>query len=200
MLVTLISIKVDEFKSTESMTSYMEYCQEKMAEHNLTSWDVTDVFQRKYKKVERKEKFDAGVAVAKEKISAAASNVMGHGKELAGKLPFGKKNNDAPKAEIECKEEPKAQENVPVQDNAPAPVPASVTATAPAPATAEPAKEKKKFGFNPFEGKKKQESTPTPAVPAPAAPAATPETKTCPQCSATIKATGKFCNKCGYRF
>lgn len=231
MLVTLISIKVDEFKSTESMTSYMEYCQEKMAEHNLTSWNVTDVFQKKYKKIERKEKFDAGVAVAKEKISAAASNVMGHGKELVGKLPFGKKNNDAPKAEIECKEETKAQENVPAQDNAPAPVTASVTATAPAPATAEPAKEKKKFGFNPFEGKKNKDkseaapevnvvasapaSAPTPApaatqepTPAPAATpeptpvpaAATVETKICPQCGATIKATGKFCNKCGHRF
>lgn len=182
LIVALISNKVEEFTSTEAMTSYIEYCQEKITEHNLENWNVMEIFQKKYKKLERKEKFDAGVAAAKDKISSAASNVMGHGKELVGKLPFGKKGTEEPRAEIESKTEKTTQESAP----------------------AEHVKEKKKFGFNPFEGKKKQEPAPAPAestpAPAPAAPAATPETKSCPQCSATIKATGKFCNKCGYRF
>lgn len=182
LIVALISNKVEEFTSTESMTSYIAYCQEKITEHNLENWNVMEIFQKKYKKLERKEKFDAGVAAAKDKISSAASNVMGHGKELVGKLPFGKKGAEEPKAEIESKTEKTTQESAP----------------------AEHVKEKKKFGFNPFEGKKKQEPAPAPAeptpAPAPAAPAAAPETKSCPQCSATIKATGKFCNKCGYRF
>ena len=178
IIVALIVGKVEEFTDTVSMESYREYCKTKIAEHNLEKWDVNDVFEKKYKKLERKEKFDAGVAAAKDKIAGAASNVMGHGKELIGKLPFGKK---------EAKEEQSAIDVTPTENSA---------------APAEHAEEKKKFSFKGFVSKKTSES---PATESPASAqvptvAASAETKNCPQCNNMVKATGKFCNKCGYRF
>ena len=178
LLVTHISNKVEEFTDTTSMESYITYCKDKITEHNLENWDVDSIFDKKYKKLERKEKFDAGVAAAKDKITGAASNVMGKGKELMNKMPFGKKGE---------KEEPSAIEATPKAIESPEPSAQS--------------EEKKKFSFKSFGAKKASEEplsvAPSTTVAAPTAPI---ETKSCPQCNNAVKATGKFCTKCGYHF
>lgn len=177
IIVALISGKMDDFVDTASMESYMTYCKDRMAEHNLETWNVNEVFAKKYKKLERKEKFDAGVAAAKDKIAGAAGNVMGKGKELMNKMPFGKKDKTENTESAPAIEDKK--ETIEVENSAP---------------------EKKKFSFGGFGKKANKEVEPeaetvdTPVVSAPI------ETKSCPQCNNAVKATGKFCNKCGYRF
>ena len=184
LLVMYISNKVNEFTDTASMESYMTYCKDKMAEHNLETWNVNALFEKKFKKVERKEKFDAGVAAAKEKIAGAASNVMGKGKDLMNKMPFGKKDKADNAESTPAIEDKKESSEV-------APAPAA------APAPVEP--EKKKFSFGGF-GKKANKDTAPAAEVEPAPVAEQVDTKNCPECNNVVKATGKFCNKCGYRF
>lgn len=90
-LMSLISAKVDEIGNTEELAGYVAYAREKKEEHQLEQSEILNVFEKKYKKLERKEKIGAGVAAAKEKLTATAGNVMGHGKELMQRIPFSKK-------------------------------------------------------------------------------------------------------------
>lgn len=218
MLLDYISVKVEEFQDSESLAGYVAYAEGKKLEHGLEKSELLNVFERKYKKLNRKEKFNAGAAAAKEKLAATAGSVMGKGKGLMKKLPFGKKKKDevidgtaielsseavtAATAEPKTKQKkekkkldlssiseklPKKEkgnvEETPAvteakQKEAPAVAPANV-AEAPAVAPA---------------------SVPETPVVAPASVPEAPATKPCPQCGAAVKATGKFCSKCGYRF
>jgi len=226
MLLEYISVKVDEFRDTESIAGYVTYAQGKKLEHGLEKSELLDVFERKYKKLNRKEKFNAGAAAAKEKLAATAGSVMGKGKGFIKKLPFGKKKKeeviDGTAVELSSETVTAATEEV----------------------TAKPKKEKKKLNISGVKDKlpkkekgstdaeqeseaaiakvveehklvtpeaaaeeksavveTKEEATP---VAAPASvtenPTVAPATKPCPQCGAAVKATGKFCSKCGYRF
>ncbi|MBP3617444.1 MAG: hypothetical protein J6J38_05335 [Lachnospiraceae bacterium] len=226
MLLEYISVKVDEFRDTESIAGYVTYAQGKKLEHGLEKSELLDVFERKYKKLNRKEKFNAGAAAAKEKLAATAGSVMGKGKGFIKKLPFGKKK----------KEE--------VIDGTAVELSSETVTAATEEGTAKPKKEKKKLNISGVKDKlpkkekgstdaeqeseaaiakvveehklvtpeaaaeeksavveTKEEATP---VAAPASvtenPTVAPATKPCPQCGAAVKATGKFCSKCGYRF
>lgn len=183
MIMEFVVVKVDEFQDTESLSGYVTYAQAKKEEHQLENSELLDVFEKKYKKLERKEKLIAGAAAAKAKLAATAGNVMGKGKGLMAKLPFGKMKNE----EV-------------------------IEGTATEVVTEKPKKEKKKLAL-PGKAEKNKEQpdvTETKSVEAPASveetPAAAPvsaeppATKPCPQCGVAVKATGKFCSKCGYRF
>ena len=226
MLMEFIVVKVDEFQDTESLAGYVAYAQAKKEEHQLETSELLDLFEKKYKKLERKEKLIAGAAAAKEKLAATAGSVMGKGKGFIKKLPFGKKKKeeviDGTAVELSSETVTAATEEV----------------------TAKPKKEKKKLNISGVKDKlpkkekgstdaeqeseaaiakvveehklvtpeaaaeeksavveTKEEATP---VAAPASvtenPTVAPATKPCPQCGAAVKATGKFCSKCGYRF
>lgn len=219
MLLDYISVKVEEFQDSESLAGYVAYAEGKKLEHGLEKSELLNVFERKYKKLNRKEKFNAGAAAAKEKLAATAGSVMGKGKGLMKKLPFGKKKKD------------EVIDGTAIELSSEAVTAATVEA-------AEPKKEKKKPDFSGAKDKlsglkgkgkageekpeekpvakevsveekpvvtesKKEEapaSVPETPVVAPASVPEAPATKPCPQCGAAVKATGKFCSKCGYRF
>lgn len=184
LLMLYISAKVEEFQDTVSLEYYVSYAQTKKEEHRLEQSELLDVFEKKYKKLARKEKINAGVSAAKDKLSATAGNVMGRGKDLMQKMPFGKKTSEDSEVEAVPDSETEVVENLTTEGK---------TENIVTPAT-----EKKKFGLSGvkemrfgFGNKGKGETAVMEEKPA---------TKTCPQCGAVVKEAGKFCNKCGYRF
>lgn len=142
MLMSFIVAKVDEFQSMEILAGYVAYAQAKKVEHQLEQSELLDVFEKKYKKLERKMKINAGAAAAKEKLVATAGSVMGHGKDLMQKIPFGKKTS-ADKDDVVV--EGTAAE---ITTEAATEAMTEATAETPATAAAEPVEGKKKFGFS----------------------------------------------------
>ncbi len=233
MLLEYISVKVDEFQDTESIAGYVAYAQGKKLEHGLEKSELLDVFEKKYKKLNRKEKFNAGAAAAKEKLAATAGSVMGKGKGLIKKLPFGKKKKeeviDGTAVELSSETviaattemveaEPKKGKKFGlsgVKDKLPKKEKGNSEAEQACEAAIVKVVEEHKLVTpeavaeeKPAVIETKQEEAPatapasvaeTPTV-APASVTEAQATKPCPQCGAAVKATGKFCSKCGYRF
>lgn len=171
-IMNYVEGKLKNFKEFEKIEPYFEEAQSKCTELGVESTSLFVAIEKVYKKLKVKQKIGNAFGSAKDKS-----------KELFSKVPFGKKNAE------------EGTESQPIAESQPA-------ATAQPEAAAEAPKESKFGGFGSkfssgmgmakgMFGKGKDEGT---------AAEAEPETKPCPSCGNQVKATGKFCSKCGYRF
>ena len=177
ILIKHVSVLIDDFSETEALEPYITYATEKKVQHNLEDFDLLDVLEKKHKKLARKEKFNAGVSGAKDKLAATTKNLKGFGKDVLQKAPFGKKS------ESETMDE---QHNEMEIDAAPE----------------ENMGKNMSFGGKSFmTGAKDRVLGMTEKVKSGISNLSESEPgKNCPQCGNVVKATGKFCGKCGYRF
>lgn len=193
-ILQLIKSRSEEFQSSDEVLPYVTYAKQKKSEHQLETSELLTIFENKYKNLARKEKISAGVAVVKGKLVAAAAWVKRKGEGIATKLPRGKKlsgkkllSKKTDGKKLLGKKTNKKFEQSEIKELPENPVPqieqVQETQVQPEPPTKEEAhaKEEPEAAIEP-----KAEDAPA--------------TKECPQCGAIVKATGKFCTKCGYKF
>lgn len=192
MLLILIEPKMEDFQDTETILPYLSRETAKMQERNLTEAEIVKVLEKRYKHLNRKEKFNAGVAATKEKLSATADNMKDKSKELMQKIPFGKKAGNDEAIEVDNSQVKE------IQDVAASAEPTkSLNNSEKVNAAVSGGKEKLSAGVagmkNMFSGLGNKTGKQDNSAPQ-------NENKRCPQCGNDLKATAKFCGKCGYRF
>ena len=208
-ILQLTESAVQEFKDSDSLSIYVFQAKKIKKERQLETLDVLDVIEKRYKFLVMKEKMEAKLADIKGKIVAFFKNFKGNMKrlwqKLMLKLPFGKKKVKIKKKKQMGIESVAVPEVAAAERQVTAAIPKAVAAK-PEVAIAEPkvaapepvAVQEAAVMTEPVAVQEAVIATEHVAEPVAITPAV--ETKTCPQCGNGLKATAKFCSKCGYRF
>lgn len=123
IVLVVIADRVKMFTEADSLKIYVDYAENKKKEHGLEKCQLLDTINKKYKALALKEKLKDNMLQAKNKVISAvsgltgrvddasnvatgavdnvsgkasevASGAMSKGKDLFGKIPFGKKNSE----------------------------------------------------------------------------------------------------------
>lgn len=199
MIMTYIRMKTEDFKSSDEVMPYIAYAQQKKIEHKLETSELVTVFEDKRKALAVKEKIGAIIAMIKGKLRTLAWAIKERSKGLVEKLPIGKKKGKKKEiiedsvvqevSDVTLEQEPE-EEKTELQED-----------TVLQKEVKEETPQKQPEGEEETVSVKQSEIQQQPVVVEPQQEIReAPATKVCPQCGATVKATGKFCAKCGYRF